>query len=316
MFSRYVNAPTRGESPTFNVGLIARDLGILIVLSVLLTTFWPLCEVPTGMRGVITVGGEIKGIQSEGFKLLWPWEKLSLFNVRNEKANVENAEGATSDTQPVHVSLTVRYSILPNKVSEVFEHFSKDGDLGSYVDTATRETFKAVTARYTAVDLIAQRSKVSADIKSLLETKVAQYGASVTNIDVTSFLFSPSYMEAINNKVTQQQAALAAEQRLNTVRAEQQQKVLTAEAEANAIKAKADGDAYAQLKNAQAQAESLRIQNAALAQNRDVLELRRIEVDMVRAQKWKGDVPTAVYAGAPIPFLDVSKQYGSPTPRQ
>jgi uncharacterized membrane protein YqiK len=80
--------------------------------------------------------------------------------------------------------------------------------------------------------------------------------------------------------------------------------VAVAEAEATALKAKADGEAYANLKVATAQAEALRIQNAALAQNRDVLELRRIEVEHVKAERWNGALPTAVYAGAPIPFFN------------
>ena len=46
-----------------------------------------------------------------------------------------------------------------------------------------------------------------------------------------------------------------------------------------AVKARADGEAYVNLKVATAQAEALKIQNAALSQNKDVLELRRIEVE-------------------------------------
>jgi hypothetical protein len=38
-----------------------------------------------------------------------------------------------------------------------------------------------------------------------------------------------------------------------------------------------------------------------------VLELRRIEVEQTKAQKWNGQLPQAIYAGAPIPFLNVHK---------
>ena len=89
-----------------------------------------------------------------------------------------------------------------------------------------------------------------------------------------------------------------------TVQAEQKQKVAIAEAEATALKAKADGEAYANLKVATAQAEALKIQNAALAQNRDVLELRRIEVEKIKAERWDGALPSSIYAGAPIPFFN------------
>ena len=280
-----------------------RLLPLLVALA-LLWWLWPLRTVPTGHRGVITVGGAIKGIESEGFLLVWPWQSLSIFNIRAEEATVENAEGSTSDTQPVKVSLTVRYSIQTDKVAEVFEKYSHDGNLQSYVQTATQEVFKAVTARYTAPDLIAKRALVSGDIVTALRGKLAVYGAQVINVDMRNFAFSGDYMSAINQKVTQEQLRLAAENKVRTVEAEQKQKVAIAEAEATALKAKADGEAYAALKAATAQAEALRIQNAALAQNRDVLELRRIEVEKIKAEKWNGALPTSIYAGAPIPFFN------------
>jgi hypothetical protein len=56
-----------------------------------------------------------------------------------------------------------------------------------------------------------------------------------------------------------------------------------------------------------AQAEALRVQSAALAQNRDVLEPRRIEVERTKAKRWNGALPTSIYSGAPLPFLNATK---------
>jgi len=278
-------------------------MGVLAVAA--LALLWPFYSVPTGSRGVITQFGRIVGIEGEGLAILPPWQKLSNFSIRAERADIENAEGSTSDTQPVKVSLTVRYSIATDRVAEVFEKYSHDGNLSSYVQTATQEIFKAVTAKYSAPDLIAQRAKVSSDINAALREKLSLYGAQVINIDMRNFAFSDSYMHAINDKVTQEQLRLAAENKLKTVEAEQKQKVAIAEAEANAVKATADGDAYAKIKVATAEAQSLQVQNDALAKNRDVLELRRIEVELTKAQRWNGALPTAVYGSAPIPFMNV-----------
>jgi prohibitin 2 len=292
------------ESAGPRSGAVVRSVLIAVVLLALAVWLWPLRSVPTGHRGVITVGGAIRGIENEGFTLIAPWQSLSIFNIRAEEATVENAEGSTSDTQPVKVSLTVRYSIQTDKVAEVFEKYSHDGNLQSYVQTATQEVFKAVTAKYNAPDLIGKRATVSGDIVTALRAKLAIYGAQVINVDMRNFAFSNDYMAAISQKVTQEQLRLGAENKLRTVEAEQKQKVAIAEAEASALKAKADGEAYANLKVATAQAEALKIQNAALAQNRDVLELRRIEVEKVKAERWNGALPTSIYAGAPIPFFN------------
>lgn len=268
---------------------------------------WPFYSVPTGSRGVVTQFGKIVGIEGEGLAVLPPWQKLNNFSIRAERADIEGAEGSTSDTQPVKVSMTVRYSIATDRVAEVYEKYSHDGDLSSYVQTATQEVFKAVTARYTAPDLISQRAKVSGDIGSALREKLITYGAQVINIDMRNFSFSDSYMKAINEKVTQEQLRLGAENKLKTVESEQKQKVAIAEAEAKAVRATADGEAYKNITIAKAQAEAIRVQNSALSQGKEVLELRRIEVEMVKAGKWDGALPTAIYAGAPIPFMNLSK---------
>ena len=62
---------------------------ILIALVALISTaiLWPFYSVPTGSRGVITQFGKIVGIEGEGLAILPPWQKLSNFSIRAEKAD-------------------------------------------------------------------------------------------------------------------------------------------------------------------------------------------------------------------------------------
>ncbi len=289
-------------------GSLVRKVLIGIVAVLVLAWIWPFAAVPTGSRGVVTQFGKIERIQPEGLAVLPPWQRLTLFSIRAEQADIERADGSTADTQPVETSLTVRYSIVPDKVSEVFEKYSHSGNLDSYVNTATHEVFKAVTAQYTAPDLIAKRPEVSQDIYNALTLKLGKYGAQVINIDMRNFAFSQQYMAAINDKVTQEQLRLAAENKLKTVEAEQKQKVAIAEAEANAVKATADGEAYATKTRATAEADAIRVKQAALAQGQQVLELNRIQVLQTQAERWDGKLPQNMYASAPIPILNPKSQ--------
>ena len=286
---------------SFRFGIIA----VAALIALIFVWLWPFGIVPTGNQGVVTQFGKIKRIEGEGLVLTWPSESLQVFNVRTAASEVDDAEGSTSDTQPVKVSLTVRYKIRPAEIANIYEQYSHNGDLSSYVATGVQEVFKAVTARYTATDLISKRSQVSADITSALQAKIRLYGADVVNIDMRSFKFSNEYMAAINAKVTEEQNKLAAENKALTVQAQQREVVYKAEAERDAAKAKADGAAYAKLTTAQAEADALKAQNKALQENKDVLELRRIEVELEKARKWDGKLPENLYASAPIPFLNV-----------
>src|SRR5690349_2514921 len=109
------------EHGTFHAERAARSVNFLIVILLLAFFFWPFRSVPTGSRGVLTQFGAIKGIEPEGLVVVPPWQQLALFSIRAEEAQIDRASGSTSDTQPVDVDLTVRYSVLPDRVAEVFE---------------------------------------------------------------------------------------------------------------------------------------------------------------------------------------------------
>lgn len=301
MFS--INSSERSERPQLPK-LPLRSIAIAGGVAILLWNVFH--TVPTGYRGVVTQFGKIVGIEGEGLVILPPWQKLNIFNVRAETTPVDKAEGGTSDMQPVHVGLSVRYAIKPDKVAEVFEKYSRNGDLSSYVETATQEIFKAVTARYTAPDLIAKRPEVSKAVLFALNEKLATYGAHVVNIDMTNFSFGPDYMKAINRKATQEQERLAEENKQRTVEAQERQKVIIAEAAASAAKATADGEAYAKTTVAKAEAEALRVTNAAIRESKDVLELERIKVEAIKAGRWDGKLPQQM-TGSVIPFMRVEK---------
>lgn len=307
------SVPSRYNGPpdtisVFNTERFIVDAILAVATLIILLSIWPFSTVPTGYRGVVTQFGAIQGIHQEGLVILPPWQKMALFNIRSETAQIDNAQGSTNDTQPVDVDLTVRYSIQPDRVADVYEKYSHDGDLSSQVSTATQEVFKAVTAKYSAPDLIAQRAKVSSDINAALAAKLALYGARVIAVDMRNFSFQKSYMDAINQKAAQEQLRYAAENKVKTVEAEQRQVVVTAQAKADAKRAEADGEAYSITKLATANADALKIQSAALATSSGgILELKRIGVEQTRAERWDGKLPENMYSGAPIPFLNLTK---------
>lgn len=86
-------------------------------------------------------------IENEGLAILPPWQKLANFSVRAEQRISRTRTAAPATPGPVKVSVTVRYSSVPDQVAEVYEKYSHRGDLSSYVQTAMQEIFKAVTAR-------------------------------------------------------------------------------------------------------------------------------------------------------------------------
>jgi prohibitin 2 len=304
------------QDGTLNASRVALIAG-LVVGALLIAIFWPFRTVPTGFRGVITQFGKIESIAAEGLHFIPPYQTLNLFNVRAEAAEITKAQGSTWDDKqgigiPVDVDLVVRYAIQPDRIAEVFEKYSKDGNLDSFVETAAKESFKAVTARYTAPDLISKRTQVSAEIRDQLDKKLSLYGAKVITIDTKDFQFDKGYMDIVRQKSTQEQQRMLEQNKLLTIETQQAQKVKVAEAEATAARAKADGEAYATTKNAEAQANALRLKNAAVRESKDVLELERIAVSKIQAEKWNGVMPPInAFGSGPVPVMN----YPVPAPK-
>jgi prohibitin 2 len=306
VFDKFRVAKPSGEfaSAGPSLGAIVRWLGFGLLL-MLLFAFLPFTQVPAGSRGIVTAYGDVRSVRSEGLQWHWPWEKIQLISLRADSADVKKSEGGTKDSQPVYTDLTVRYEIKPESVQEVYVRFARDGNMDRYVETATQEAFKAVTARYSADELITKRAQVSQEINVEIDKRVDRFGVNIISVDMTQFSFSQSYMQAVNEKVTEEQKKLAAENALKRIQIEQQQQVVSAKAQAEATKERTDAEAYALVKLAEGRADALRKENSALRENKDVLDLRRIEVEKVKAERWNGALPTHVYGSAPMPWMNV-----------
>lgn len=251
--------------------------------------------VPEGHRGIKTRFSEAVGVTTQGFQFKLPFiESIHPLSVMAEGLEIKNAEGATKDTQPVHTTLVVRYRKKDKDILNIYTEWAKDGNLDNYVYSGTLEAFKAVTAKYDATELISKRNEVSVSITNAIASKVEKYGIEVLNVDMTQFTFSGDYMKAISQKVTEEQQKLAEINKLERIKVEQQQKVVNAQAEAEAKIAEAKG-----------KAEAVRLEALALQANQSILELRRIEVDKIKAERWDGKLPSTVMGGA-IPMVNLS----------
>jgi regulator of protease activity HflC (stomatin/prohibitin superfamily) len=135
---------------------------------------------------------------------------------------------------------------------------------------------KATTAKFTAEELITKREEVRDAIKGLLTEKLAGTGLKVEQLSIINFDFSTSFNNAIEAKVTAEQNALAAKNKLDQVKYEAQQAI----------------------EEARGKASALQIEAQAINTNPQIIQLRAIE-------KWDGKLPQ-VTSGA-TPFININK---------
>lgn len=254
----------------------------LIVVAVLVSVLFlhPWIQIGAGERGVVLNFGAVQDeVLGEGLHFRIPiMQTIIPMDVKVQKA-VTDAASASADLQDVTLAVALNYHILPDKANVVYQNLGIQFK-ERIIDPAIQEVMKAVSARYTAEELITKRPAVSEAIRAALSERLLAYNIVVDAFSIVTFSFSRVFTEAIEAKQTAEQLALKAKRDLDRIRVEAEQKIAAAKAEA----------------------ESLRLQKANISP--DLIELRKIEANLRAIEKWNGILPQVTGAGA-VPFIGV-----------
>jgi regulator of protease activity HflC (stomatin/prohibitin superfamily) len=211
---------------------------VVIAVIVIVIVIQSIAIVDSGHTGVVLTFQEVQGtVMTEGlhFKIPFAQQVVQVDN-RVQKAEA-TCSSASKDLQTISSVIAVNYKVLNDSSASVYKNIGRD-----YVEViitpAIQECVKAVTARYTAEELITKRQQVSEEMREELINKISTYGFEIQVFNIISFDFSAEYNAAVEAKQTAQQNALKAEQDLQRVRVEAEQTVAKAQAEADSYKLK------------------------------------------------------------------------------
>lgn len=217
------------------VKLITHGILFLILLSFVFGSFG---TIGAGERGVKTRFSKVVGVVEPGLYFKTPFiESVSSIDVQTQKEQTD-ASAASSDLQDVNTTVAVNYNVDAGKVADLYTNIGEDYS-SRVIDPAIQEVVKAVTAKYTAEQLITKRTEVTDAIQTQLTDKLSSYYIHVATVSIVNFAFSGSFNQAIEAKVTAEQNALAAKNKLDQVKFEAEQTIATAQAQAEAIKIQA-----------------------------------------------------------------------------
>jgi prohibitin 2 len=264
-----VRPPTRRPSMVSASAPLLAGLAVVLILAGVLITS-SVTTIDAGTRGVLKTFGEITGILDEGLHFRAPFiTSVTIVEVRTQRYE-SNSTAASRDLQTVTTQLVINYRPDQGAVDTLVREIGVDYER-RVVDPAIQEALKAVTARFTAEELITRRPEVSAQMEEVLRERLTPRGVIVESVSITDFNFSPEFARAIEAKQVAEQDALRASRELDRARIEAQQQVARAEAEAEA-----------RIQIAQAEAEALRLQREVISP--ELLQLRFIE-------RWDGILP-------------------------
>lgn len=237
---------------------------VVILLAVVLgsTCFTVVKAGHTGV--VLTFGAVEEKVMGEGLNFKIPFAQ-SVVQMNNRTQKVETSGSASSkDLQIISYVVAVNYHVNDTSSASLYQDVGMDyGNV--IIVPAIQESIKAVTAQFTAEELITKRQTVGDQIKDALSGKISSYGITVEIFNIVNFDFSEEFNAAVEAKQTAQQQALKAEQDLARIEVEAQQQITQAKAEA----------------------ESIKLVQEALSTSPDYVEY-------IKWNKWNGELPTVM----------------------
>ncbi|MDD3269339.1 MAG: prohibitin family protein [Syntrophomonadaceae bacterium] len=253
----------------------------LLIIMLLFTVLRPLVIVPAGHMGVkLNFGAVQQPPLNEGIHFIIPlYQKIVIIDCRVRKAE-HNAAAASKDLQTITSMVAVNYHVNQASAADLYQHVGMEYE-NTVIAPAIQESIKAVTAGYTAEELITKRPEVAIKTSEVLAKKLLDYKIKIDRFNIVNFEFSAEFNKAIEEKQTAEQRALKAQRDLERIKIEAAQKVT----------------------QAQAEAEALKIQRQQVTE--DLLRLREIENQRLAIEKWNGQLPKV--SGGAVPFIDVDK---------
>ena len=263
--------------------LIIAGVAVALVLLVMVTCT---ATVETGYTGIVTTFGKVEDVTLEaGLHFKSPFQRIIAMDNREQKTSF-TTEAFSSDIQQVNIIGSINYAINKSTAMNLFKEVGTDY-FNKLVYPRMLEITKGVFSKYSAENLVANRQKLSEQIRDGLYAELKDYGINVISLSIENLDFTDAFTDAVEAKQVAAQKKLQAEieQAQMTMETEQQaeRKRINAEAEANVQKINADAEAYATRVRSEAEAEA----NKKIAES---LTENLIKFNEIKA--WDGKLPT------------------------
>ena len=211
-------------------------IGLIIALALFILLTSAFYEVPAGNIGVVTRFGAVNRVAYSGINVKIPFvEKAVMLSVRTQKDEVQ-ATAMSENLQVVTSLIAVNYHLDGAHAKEVYQNVGANYT-EIIVAPAIQNTFKAVTAKFSAEELITKRDEVRLESEVELTKQLEPYFIIVENFNIVNFDFSSEYQQAIEAKQVAQQQVETSKQKLAQAEIDAQTVITEAKGQADAQKA-------------------------------------------------------------------------------
>jgi len=284
----------------------ARLAAIAIVMIAIIVAFDGYFTVQQYQRTVVTRFGQLTYVADPGFHFKIPFVdatrpfRIDITDVAPEKP----VNTYTVDNQEVDILFNVYYRFPADQVAFIYQNVS-DARERLYIMAVDR--LKVEMGKVNVTSVAEKRGQLRDAVKAVLQNDAKSLGIEVTDYQLTNLQYDEGFRNAVKNAAVQKANIEAVEYQRQQAEKAAETARIQAIGQANAARETARGAADARVLQATAEAKAIELQGeaqaAAIRAQAEALKANPDLVNLRRAERWDGKLPTAIYGSAPIPFL-------------
>lgn len=284
----------------------ARIAAAAAVLLAIIVAFDGYFTVQQYQRTVVTRFGQLTYVAEPGFHFKLPFVdatrpfRIDITDVAPDKA----VNTYTIDNQEVDILFNVYYRVPVDQVAFIYQNVS-DARERLYIMAVDR--LKVEMGKVNVTSVAEKRGQLRDAVKAVLQNDAKSLGIEVTDFQLTNLQYDEGFRNAVKNAAVQKANIEAVEYQRQQAEKAAETARIQAIGQANAARETARGAADARVLQATAEAKAIQLQGeaqaAAIQAQAEALKANPELVNLRRAERWDGKLPTAIYGSAPIPFL-------------
>lgn len=289
-------------------GIVGSIVSGVVIIGLIIGIFMCTEKIPAGYVGVVynMNGGIEDDVLTQGFKIVAPTKKVTLYSIALEQSYMtkgeqgdspddESFEIPTKEGAALEVDVAFSYSYELSEVPQTFTRFrGQNGKeiLKSFIKPKMQAWIKEITPTFSMISIVStQRGEVNKTLTEQLQNRFRPYGIVIDNIALADVRPDAETDEAIRKKIKAQEDLETAKVNAEKDKVEANRDKEVAEINAEKAKIEAQGKADARKIEAESEAAANKMISDSLSEK--LIENKKIE-------KWNGDVPTVQGSGATI----------------
>ena len=279
-------------------GIIGGGVAIVVGLAALTVVGGSWYTVDQGERGVMLRNGAITGVADPGLGFKMPIvERVVEIDVRSQAKIYENILAYSRDQQTAGLTVSVNFRVPSDEVATVYENYGSVERLaGRLLDRQVMDQTKNVFGQFNAVTAIQERTRLVAEVQMAIQDSV-QGPIVIESVQIENIDFSDAYENSIEQRMLAEVEVQKVRQNAEREKVQAEIKVIQAQASADAQVAQAKAQAEATRLAGEAEADAIQARGDALRENPGLIEL-------VKAERWDGKLPTTMIPNATVPFMN------------